>query len=105
MMRVAEIEMSYDRRSVTTRVLVLDEQDQPVEGAVVGVFWVYPLNKNNNTNLFTDATTAGDGYATFKIGDKARPGDYRITIEYVTKEGYKWDYYGSNRVASITKPR
>ena len=105
MMRVAEIEMSYDRRSVTARVLVLDEQDQPVEGAVVGVFWVYPLNKNNNTNLFTDATTAGDGYATFKIGDKARPGDYRITIEYVTKEGYKWDYYGSNRVASITKPR
>ncbi len=96
--------MSYDRRSVTARALVLDEQDQPVEGAVVGVFWVYPINKNNNTNLFTESTTAVDGYATFRIGDRARPGDYRITITHVVKEGYEWDKDGSVQVGTITKP-
>ncbi len=104
LMHVDRIDMSYDRRSVTARALVLDEQDQPVEGAVVGVFWVYPINKNNNTNLFTESTTAVDGYATFRIGDRARPGDYRITITHVVKEGYEWDKDGSVQVGTITKP-
>jgi hypothetical protein len=103
--RVADIQMSYDRQSVTANVLILDEQDQPVEDAVVGVFWVYPLNRNNNTNMFVDGTTEGDGYATFKIGDKARHGDYRITITNVSKDGFKWDEDGSVLVGTITKPK
>jgi hypothetical protein len=104
LIRVADIQLTYDRRSVTANILVLDEQDQPVEGAVVGVFWVYPLNRNNNTSMFTDATTASDGYAAFRI-DKARPGDYRITITYVTKEGFEFDTDGSILVGSLTKPK
>ena len=103
--RVADIQMSYDRQSVTANVLILDEQDQPVKDAIVGVFWVYPLNKNNNTNMFVDGTTGGDGYATFKIGNKARPGDYRITITNVSKDGFKWDDDGSVLVGMITKPK
>jgi hypothetical protein len=102
LLRVADIEMSADRRSVTARALVLDEQDQPVEGAVVSAWWVYPKNNNNNTNLFIDATTAGDGYATFRI-DKARRGDYRFNILNVTKEGYQFDYDNSIILGIISK--
>jgi hypothetical protein len=104
LIRVADIEMSYDRRSVTANVLILDEQDQPVEGAHVYVWWVYPKNRNNNTNMYMNATTTGDGYATFKI-NKAVSGNYRITIDNVTKDGYEWDYSGSVRVDEITKPK
>jgi hypothetical protein len=104
LIRVADIQISYDRRSVTANVLVVDEQDQPVEGAVVGGYWVYPINKNNNTTLFINGITTGDGYATFRI-DKARPGDYRITITHVTKEGYEFDNDGSILVGRITKPK
>jgi len=104
LIRVADIEMSYDRRSVTAKVLILDEQDQPVEDAHVYVWWVYPKNRNNNTNMYMDATTTGDGYATFKI-NKAVSGNYRITVDNVTKDGYEWDYSGSVRVGEITKPK
>ena len=104
LIRVADIEMSYDRRSVTARVRVVDEQGRPVEGAIVGGYWVYPISKNNNTTLFIEATTTGDGYAIFGI-DKARPGDYRININYVTKEGYKFDYDNSIILGTITKPK
>jgi len=104
LIRVADIEMSYDQRSVTARVLVLDEQDKPVEDAIVGGYWVYPLNKNNNTTLFIEAATAGDGYAVFRI-EKARPGDYRINISYVTKEGLKFDQDNSIILGTITKPK
>jgi hypothetical protein len=104
LIRVADIEMSYDRRSVTARVLILDEQDQPVEGAHVYSWWVYPKNRNSNTNMYMDTSTTSDGYATFKI-DKAVRGDYRITIDNVTKDGYDWDYSGSVRVGEITKPK
>jgi hypothetical protein len=104
MIRVADIEMDYTRRSVTATVFVMDEQNQPVEDAVVGGYWVYPVNKNNNTTLFIDGTTANDGSATFRI-DKARPGDYRITISYVTKEGFELDHDGSILVGRITKPK
>jgi hypothetical protein len=104
MIHVHSIEISYTRRSVTAKVLVHDEAHQPVEGAVVGGYWVYPINKNNNTTLFIDATTASGGYATFRI-DKARPGGYRITITHVVKEGYEFDYDGSILVGVITKPK
>jgi hypothetical protein len=104
LMRVAGIEMSYDRKSVTARVLVLDEQDQPVEGAVVSAWWVYPKNNNNNTNLFAEAATAGDGYAIFRI-DKAPRGDYRINILNVTKEGHEFDDDNSLILGVISKLR
>jgi hypothetical protein len=104
MIHVHSVDMSYTRRSVTAKVLVHDEAHQPVEGAVVGVFWVYPVNRNNNTSFFTDATTAADGYATFRI-DKARPGDYRITVTHVVKEDYEWDSDYGPLVGTITKPK
>lgn len=104
LIRVSDIQISYDRRSVTANVLVVDEQDQPVEGAVVSAWWVYPKNNNNNTNLFAEATTAGDGYAIFRI-DKAPRGDYRINILNVTKEGHEFDDDNSIILGVISKPR
>ena len=73
----------------------MDEKDQPVEGMVIDRYWVYPVKKNNNTALFFSCTIDTDGIAPFRIGDKARPGEYRIPITYVTKEGYEFDYDGS----------
>jgi hypothetical protein len=100
LIRVADIEMSYDRRSVTARILVLDEDDQPVEGAVVsGEF-----TGSKSGPVYPSGTTDANGTVVFTI-DKAHRGVYRITITRVVKEGYKWDYDGSIRVASITKPK
>lgn len=103
--RVPDIQMETARRSVTATVLVVDDGNQPVEGAGVSGFWVYPLNKNNNSTLFFSGTTDAEGKAAFKIGDKARPGEYRISIENVSKEGYVFDHDGSVLVGRITKSK
>ena len=103
--RVSDIEMTADRRSVTANVTVVDDQGVPVEGAGVSGFWVYPLNKNNNSTLFFSGTTGADGIAAFKIGDKARPGEYRIRIENVTKEGYVFDRDNSILVMTLNKSK
>jgi len=83
----------------------VDDQGNPVEGAGVSGFWVYPVNKNNNTNSFFGGSTDADGKATFEIGGKARPGEYRITIENVTKEGYVFDHDNSVLVKTLNKSK
>ena len=103
--RVSDIEMSTTRRSVSADVIVVDDQGDPVEGAGVSGFWVYPVNRNNNSTLFFSGTTDADGIASFGIGDKARPGEYRINIENVSKDGFVFDQNGSIRVATITKTK
>ena len=103
--RVSDIEMSTTRRSVSADVIVVDDQGDPVEGAGVSGFWVYPVNRNNNSTLFFSGTTDADGIASFGIGDKARPGEYRINIENVSKDGFVFDQNGSIRVATITKAK
>lgn len=105
LVHVHSIDMGYDRWSVTANILIHDEDHTPVEGATVGVFWVYPVNKNNNSSMFDSAVTGSDGVATFTIGDKARPGDYRITVNYVNAEGYVWDDDYIDPVGVITKPK
>ena len=84
--------------------VVWDEDDKPVEGASISGFWVYPVNKNNNTSLFVGSTTASDGYATFTL-DSSRPGDYRLNIEQVSKDGFEFDYDGSILVGRFTRPK
>lgn len=98
MILVAEIDLVADRRSVTARVLVLDDQDQPVEGALVQAAWSYP--KVNN--LQVSGTTASDGYATFKI-DKARRGNYYLNINDVSLEGYVYDFINSTTLGVVSK--
>lgn len=96
--RVADIEMTADRHSVTARVLVLNDQDQPVEGAVVDATWTYP----KVDSLKVSGATAGDGYITFRI-DKARRGAYYLYINDVTADGYVYDLINTTTTSVILK--
>ena len=92
---VADIELfSNSRRSVTVKVLVLDEQDQPVEGAVVEATWMYP----KVDGLQVSGTKASNGYATFTV-DKARRGTYYFSISDVSLDGYVYDNVHSTTFA------
>lgn len=102
--RVAGFDFSYDRKTITAEVRVVDEDNQPVEGASLSGFWVYPLNKNNNTSLFVSGTTNADGIATFQLAS-SRPGEYRLNIEQVSKAGFELDYDGSVLVGRFTRPK
>jgi hypothetical protein len=98
MIRVDEIQMTGDRHSVTARVLVLDDQDQPVEGVLVEATWTYP----NYDTSSVSAETASDGFATFRV-DQARRGNYYIYINNVFLEGYVYDHIYSTKIAAYTK--
>jgi hypothetical protein len=77
-------------------------QIEAVNGSPRGCHDINELNDLASCSF--DATTTGDGYATFKI-DKASRGDYRINITYVTKEGYEFDYENSIDLGVISKPK
>jgi hypothetical protein len=95
--RVANIELfSSSKHVVTARVLVVDEQDQPIEGAVVDAVWIYP--KDNG--LQVSGTTASNGYVTFTI-DKARRGTYYFGISGVSLDGYTFDTINSATFAAF----
>lgn len=96
--RVADIEMTADRHSVTARVLVLNDQDQPVEGAVVDATWTYP----KVDSLKVSGATTSDGYVTFRI-DKARRGTYYLYINDVTADGYVYDLINTTTTGVILK--
>jgi len=94
---VADIELwSPSRHTVTARVLVLDEQDQPVEGADVDATWMGP----KVDGLQVSDTTAGNGYATFTV-DKARRGTYYFSISEVSLDGYVYDNVHSTTFAAF----
>jgi len=94
------IQMTGDRHSVTARVLVLDDQDQPVQGAIVEAAWYYP----NSDSSLVSAETASDGFATFRV-DKARRGNYYLYINNVPLDGYVYDYINSITLGAYTKSK
>jgi hypothetical protein len=98
MIHVDDIEMTGTRRSVTARVLVLDDQGQPAEGALVEGTWTYPNGDHSNVS----AKTASDGFATFRI-NKAKRGNYYFSINNVSLDGYVYDYIHSTTIAAYTK--
>jgi len=100
MIRVADIQMTEDRRSVTARVLVLDNQDQPVKGALVEATWSYP----KVDSLPVSAETASDGFASFRV-DKARRGTYYLYINNISLDGYEYDYINSNTIGGYIKQK
>jgi hypothetical protein len=94
---VAEIELfSNKRHTVTARVLVLDEQDQPVAGASVDATWIYP----KVDGLQMSGTTGSNGYVTFTI-DKARRGTFYFSIIDVSLDGYAFDRVHSTTFAAF----
>lgn len=100
MIHVDDIQMTGDRHSVTARVLVLDDQDQPVEGALVEATWTFP----NFDSSLVSIETASDGFSTFKV-DKARRGDYYLYINNVSLDGYEYDYIHSTTFSAYTKSK
>jgi len=100
MIRVADIQMAGDRHSVTARVLVLDDQDQPVKDALVEATWYYP----NGDSLLVSAETASDGFATFRV-DKARRGNYYLYINNVSLDSYVYDYIHSTTLGAYSKSK
>ena len=100
MIRVADIEMTGDRHSVTAKVLVLDDQVQPAKDALVEATWYYP----NGDNLLVSAETASDGFAIFRV-DKARRGNYYLYINSVSLDGYVYDYIHSTTLGAYTKSK
>lgn len=95
---VEAIYMSVDRRNVYAEVLVLDEDDNPVEGAVVYT----EITGYQKGPLYPYGPTDSNGYVYFQI-DRAQRGDYRLNISNVVKEGYVFDYDGSVVLGTITK--
>jgi len=100
MIRVADIQMAGDRHSVTARVLVLDDQDQPVKDALVEATWYYP----NGDSLLVSADTASDGFATFRV-NKARRGNYYLYINNVSLDSYVYDYIHSTTLGAYSKSK
>ena len=100
MIRVDDIEMAGDRHSVTAKVLVLDDQDQPVNGALVEATWYYP----NGDSLLVSTETASDSFATFRV-DKARRGNYYLSINNVFLDGYLFDYVHSTTLGAFSKSK
>jgi len=100
MIRVDDIQITGNRRSVAANVLVLNDQDQPVEGALVEATWYYP----NGDSSPVSAETASDGFATFRV-DKARRGNYYLYINNVSLDGYVYDYINSITLGAYTKSK
>jgi len=100
MIRVADLEMTGDRHSVTAKVLVLDDQDQPGKDALVEASWYYP----NGDSLLVSAETASDGFATFSVA-KARRGNYYLYIDHVSLDGYVYDYIRSITLGAYSKSK
>jgi hypothetical protein len=93
--RVTDIELwSPGKHTVAARVLVVDEQDQPVEDAVVDATWLGP----KNYSLQVSGTTAGNGFVTFTI-ERAKRGTYYFSISDVSLEGYEFDSVHSTTFA------
>lgn len=96
--RVVDIDLSIDRRSVIGFVLVRNQYELAAEDALVTATWTLPDGSTQEVL----ATTSGAGYAYFKL-DKARRGTYTLTIKDVTLDGYRFDKDNSLLSASITK--
>ena len=97
--RVADIELfASGKHAVTARALVLDEQNQPVQGAVVDATWIGP----KIDGLQVSGTTTSDGIATFTI-DKAFRGTYYFSISDVSLDGYEFDNVHSASFAAFFK--
>jgi len=98
--RVEDIEMSYEHRTLTARVLVLDNQDQPAEGAQVDASWTTPEVTDQPVSALTDS----NGYVIFQV-EKAKRGNYYLYIKNLSKDGYEYDYINSQTLGTYTKGR
>ncbi len=97
---VSEIVMDVHKRQVLGRVRVLNDLNWKVRGAEVYATWTLP----DGSVRFVEGTTDSFGLAEFVV-NKARKGNYTITIDDVVVEDHPFDAENSVLSASIFKRR
>lgn len=90
MIHVEAINMMTRRRNITADVLVLDNDDQPVEGVQIDASWTDP----KYDTVEVSGTTGSDGLAIFTV-NKARNGNYYFYVLDASLDGYLYDEYNS----------
>lgn len=97
---VSEITMDLYKRQVFGKVRVLNDLNWKVRGAEVYATWVLP---DGTTRAVTEVTDSF-GLAVFEV-NKARKGNYTLTIDDVVVEDHPFDIENSILSAGIFKKR
>lgn len=98
--RVSDINLSIVKRTVEAEVRVLDDREWSVSGAVVEATWTLPDGSTRTVN----ATTEYGGWARLDL-NKARRGEYTLTIDNVSLADHAFDMDNSVLGASIVKTK
>ena len=97
---VSEITMDLYKRQVFGKVRVLNDLNWKVRGAEVYATWVLPDGTTREVTEVTDSF----GLAVFEV-NKARKGNYTLTIDDVVVEDHPFDIENSILSAGIFKKR
>ncbi len=95
---VESVKLWLVKHDIAAEVLVLDEENQPVEGASVGATWYFP----DGSPQPVSGQTGRDGTVNFGI-NRARRGTYYLYVDDVFKAGFEYDYINSNTIGVISK--
>jgi hypothetical protein len=98
--RVSDINLSIVKRSVEAEVRILDDRAWSVSGALIEATWTLPDGSTRTVN----ATTEYGGWARLDL-NKARRGQYTLTIDNVALEDHTFDPDNSVLSASIVKQK
>ena len=97
-LRVSDINLSIVKRTVEAEVRILDDREWSVSGALVEATWTLP----DGSTRFVTATTEYGGWARLDL-NKARRGQYTLTIDNVALDDHTFDPDNSVLSASIVK--
>ncbi|MDH4018697.1 MAG: hypothetical protein OEU84_03775 [Xanthomonadales bacterium] len=98
--RVSDIDLSIVKRTVEAAVRILDDRGWSGSGALVKATWTLPDGSTRSVN----ATTEYGGWAQLDL-NKARRGQYTLTIDNVVLDDHNFDPDNSVLSASIVKQK
>ena len=97
-LRVSDINLSIIKRTVEAEVRVLDDRAWSVSGALIEATWTLP----DGSTQIVNATTEYGGWARLDL-NKARRGQYTLTIDNVALDDHTFDPDNSVLSAGIVK--
>lgn len=97
-LRVSDINLSIVKRTVEAEVRILDDRAWSVSGALVEATWALP----DGSTRVVNATTEYGGWTRLDL-NKARRGEYTLTIDNVALDDHTFDPDNSVLSASIVK--
>ena len=98
--RVSDINLSIVKRTVEAEVRILDDRGWAASGALVEATWTLPDGSTTTIN----ATTEYGGWARLDL-NKARRGQYTLTIDNVALDDHTFDPGNSVLSAGIVKQK